>query len=711
MHAADLEVRLSRGDRDYVIELRLTPPDAEAEIRLLRGGARPIALDLESLRALSDDDEAYSDALAKAIFQDPVIWQAFTKALAATEALDTTLRVRLAIQPDARDLHAVHWERLRNPETKSLLFMGDGILFSRYLSSSDLRPVRLRPKVELRALVSVANPAGIEGVEVDGQPLRQLDAAREVARARAALTQIPATTLPRPATLQAITEELRDGYDILYLACHGELRDGQPHIYLEDESGGIADIPGEEFVARLAGLLQLPRLVMLASCESAGDGIVPAIADNGSLAALGPLLAEAGIPAVIAMQGKVSIQTAGDFIEAFFRELSRSGEIDRATAVGRLAVRERPDWWMPVLFMRLRSGRIYWYERGFTSTRGNLRTWPSLIRHITNGKCTPILGTGLFDTLLGSRERIARQLAEKHDFPLAPYARSSLSQVAQYLTVDQDREYARALVVEAFCQALWERNPSLSAAGPQPDFRAHSTEQNLEHLMVMSRLIWQSLADDPSEPFRVLAQLNLPLYLTATTGNLLADALRAEGKRPEALVAPWNEAALHFDSVYHHEPSYQPTPDRPLVYHLFGSLRAPDTVVLTEDDYLDYLIGVTKHRDRIPARVRRATSDASLLFLGFRLDDWDFRVLFRSILDPEGKFRRGDFVHVAAQVDPEEGRFLDPLGARNFFERYIQDADIDVYWGTVKDFTRELSARWHSAPRQRAAPALQVAGI
>jgi hypothetical protein len=264
--------------------------------------------------------------------------------------------------------------------------------------------------------------------------------------------------------------------------------------------------------------------------------------------------------------------------------------------------------------------------------------------------------------------------------------------------------------VEAFCEALWERNPSVSGAGPKPDFKTQPTDLNVKHLMEMSELIWKSFEGDASEPYRVLAGLNLPLYLTATAGNLLSRALEATGKKPEILIAPWNQEAMQFESVYQREPSYQPTPDRPLVYHLFGSLEVPHTLVLTEDDYLDYLIGVTKNRDRIPPRVRRATSDASLLFLGFRLDDWDFRVLFRSILDPEGKSRRGDFVHVAAQVDPEEGRFIDPAGARNFFERYIQDADIAVYWGTVKDFTRELASRWHSAPRPQAAPPLQPAG-
>jgi len=40
-----------------------------------------------------------------------------------------------------------------------------------------------------------------------------------------------------------------------------------------------------------------------------------------------------------------------------------------------------------------------------------------------------------------------------------------------------------------------------------------------------------------------------------------------------------------------------------LVYKLFGQLAEPDSLVLTEDDYFDYLIGVTSNRDLIPEAV------------------------------------------------------------------------------------------------------------
>ncbi len=116
--------------------------------------------------------------------------------------------------------------------------------------------------------------------------------------------------------------------------------------------------------------------------------------------------------------------------------------------------------------------------------------------------------------------------------------------------------------------------------------------------------------------------------------------------------------------------------------------------MITEDDYFDYLMGVTSNNDLIPSVVRRALADSALLFLGFGLDDWDFRVLFRSIINRQGSQRRNLYAHVAAQVDPEAGRIQEAQGARRYLESYFdQEADISIFWGSVADFTNELAKR------------------
>jgi hypothetical protein len=83
------------------------------------------------------------------------------------------------------------------------------------------------------------------------------------------------------------------------------------------------------------------------------------------------------------------------------------------------------------------------------------------------------------------------------------------------------------------------------------------------------------------------------------------------------------------------------------------------------------------------------------MFVGFQLDDWQFRVLFRSLLDQQGSARRGWYPHVAVQIEPEEGRILEPERARRYLEDYFdKGADISLYWGSVEDFAAELLSGW-----------------
>src|SRR3989442_10680508 len=132
---------------------------------------------------------------------------------------------------------------------------------------------------------------------------------------------------------------------------------------------------------------------------------------------------------------------------------------------------------------------------------------------------------------------------------------------------------------------------------------------------------------DEAEPHRVLANLPLPIYITTNPVNLLAEALSVAGdppKDPQVVLCRWKDEADWPPSIYDREPDYRPSPERPLVYHLFGQVKTRDSVVLTEDDYFDYLIGVTKNDEIIPPAVVRAWSDSALLFLGFQVDDWNF---------------------------------------------------------------------------------------
>ena len=74
----------------------------------------------------------------------------------------------------------------------------------------------------------------------------------------------------------------------------------------------------------------------------------------------------------------------------------------------------------------------------------------------------------------------------------------------------------------------------------------------------------------------------------------------------------WKGIPSTFDEPFPDGRPYDPEPKIPLVYHLFGRDEAPASLVLTEDDHLEFLTATYQDRGRgtdpIHSRVRRAMS-------------------------------------------------------------------------------------------------------
>ncbi|HSF83721.1 MAG TPA: CHAT domain-containing protein [Anaerolineales bacterium] len=692
LHRREASPESPQGEIEYTLEFRGRRSDSAADVRAGNGTAR---FDVDRLSRLYSDPSASGAALAAALFADPRLAEAFNAARTSAETLNVPLRLRVLVGSSAPELHRLPWETLHDPRDNSLLTTNANLPFSRYLSSPDWRPVVLRSRGQLRALVVAANPSDLASYD-----LAPVDASGELSRAKTALGSIQVSALPdesqgKRASLDNILAHLQQQpCDLLYLVCHGAWMKDDTWLWLEDAAGKTQRVSGSSLVERLQSLTARPVLVVLASCQSADSRA------EGSLSALGPRLVDAGIPAVLAMQANISPGTVEKMMPVFFTELQRHGQIDQALSTARGSVNERQDYWVPALFTRLEDGYI-WNLPGFRGEHGErveFKKWPSLLRDIQNGRCTPILGPGLYEPLLGSSRQIAQHWAEEHGYPMAPYERDSLPQVAQYLTVSQSpgfpysnlEDMIRAEIRTRFGETL------------PPEYQRDTIP--LDDLITQVGAMQRS--QHPDDPYRVLAELPLPIYLTATPDNLLYAALQEansskEGtiKDPQTVLCRWNEYTETARSIYKSEPGYYPDPDRPLVYYFFGRLGEIDSIVLTEDDYFDFLIGVTYNQQQLPSDLRRALTDTSLLFLGFQMSDWSFRVLLRYIRSLPGGSRRGrdERVHVAVQIEPEAGRIQDPLGALDYLRDYFREtAEISVYWGSARDFISELKERWDS---------------
>lgn len=680
MSYSELEIVIQRDSADGF--------QASARQRLDEGDAITpfVAIKLNLvLQMTRTEPAAIGNALSVALFEQRELDQALTAARAMAVARGLSLRVRLRVDPGASILHSLPWETIVDPaDSTAYLFRNGQCVFSRYLFAREFRLPLLRAKQGIQALLVVANPQDLDDT------FAQIDVTQEISAARQALNDVPVTVLEGPgsASLDRIIEALAGGVDILYLACHGVMKPPSPVLWLEDDSGNASRVSGADFAARIGALDRPPSLIVLCSCQSAGVGNI----HRDAMTALGPMLAQEGVPAVLAMQGNLSFDTARQFMPTFFRQLAEHGEVDRATAAARNRVMNNPDWWMPVVFTRLDSARI-WYPPGFGAAPDALDPWASIIGNLTAASCTPILGPTMNETLFGSRADLASLWREIYRYPMNDRDSQDLPRVAQYLATTREGVFPR----REFYKAVYRRILEKYLNDVPQDMRDLDNAGVIEKLSALISLVGMAIRKrDADDPHAVLASYRLPLYITTDPSDLLVDALREKGVAPRVRLMRWNEAAARCDDDYLGATAdggpAKPTRDRPIVIKLFGDFAEPKSLVITEDQFFDYLTQTAAAKDVVPPAVRYRLSDSALLFVGFQADSWEFRVLFRSLLQLEGSDLRSDYEHFSVQIDPNS--ILDPGSARRYIEKYLQSrAKLRLYWGDVATFISELRNR------------------
>jgi hypothetical protein len=175
-------------------------------------------------------------------------------------------------------------------------------------------------------------------------------------------------------------------------------------------------------------------------------------------------------------------------------------------------------------------------------------------------------------------------------------------------------------------------------------------------------------------------------------------ALHTRPGAQRRLALPWRGAGS-LNGTPHQDLEPPTTPGEPVVLHLFGTDDDVSSMVLTEDDHLDYLAGVSRdHEYLLPTSVSAALARTTLLFLGYRLHDLDLKILLRGLLSHlnAAQWRR---LHVAVQVDrraPDEQGYEE---VKRYLEAYFGDSQIDVYWGGARQFVAELHQRWQERNR------------
>jgi len=320
--------------------------------------------------------------------------------------------------------------------------------------------------------------------------------------------------------------------------------------------------------------------------------------------------------------------------------------------------------------------------------------WEFITGQIYQKRFVPIISNQVVQGALFDGGDVVRAWADSIDYPLADG--DNVTRVAQFLSVTrQDPARARFSYLQFLKQSL------LDAARREPGADQSFLEEVKSELRALT--FSQLAADRLRRPdfgqaretlLGVLATLDIPIYLTTSHHRFIEAALRAAGKTPRTEVYCWREGLeQHIPPECTSDPAFEPEVASPLVYHLHGVDDYPDSLVLTEDDYLEFLVNVTQDfgTEAIPTTVRTALSSGLLLMLGYELYAWDLRVLLQGLI--KNKPLRPRSVAIQLMPGPEAG-VKDSARFQAYLGEYFGQVGFYVYWGDPQTFLETLREKW-----------------
>ncbi len=261
------------------------------------------------------------------------------------------LRVRLRLN-DAPELADLPWEYLYDATRRNYLALSKETPIVRYLELSErVKPLAAPAPINLLAVL--ASPQDRDALDVEGEWTRLQNALAElVAQNKIRLTRLA------PPTLDALRAQLRQAeYHILHFIGHGDYDpiQQQGSLAFQDERGNARRV-NQDMAATLLQDARTLRVIVLNACQGAQTST------QNPFAGTAPRLVQAGFPAVLAMQFKISDQAALDFSAEFYKTLADGYPVDAATNEARRAVYSngnQVEWGTPVLFMRAEDGILF----------------------------------------------------------------------------------------------------------------------------------------------------------------------------------------------------------------------------------------------------------------------------------------------------------------------------------------------------------------
>jgi hypothetical protein len=289
-----------------------------------------------------------------------------------------------------------------------------------------------------------------------------------------------------------------------------------------------------------------------------------------------------------------------------------------------------------------------------------------LLDSIYEEECIPFIGPDAYKTWI--TDDISSKLLDEFSYPLDKS--HPLAKIAQFLAITKNPVYPKRQL------SNYLREKKI------PDFNV-----------------------EKDSPYVVLAELDLPIYITTNYDHCMEYALENRGKKPRRDFCRWNErlmkdAKYKFPSLFDEGVNYVPSSAEPLVYHLHGDMEMPQSMVLTERDYLEFAINLNKEQDLyLPWPIRGGLSTSRLLFIGYDFEDITFRVLFQGINSIFDKDTKEEPI-ISVQAKQQQNQ--QSPSAQQYLSLYTKDLyNIETIENNFDDFVRDLRHNYDEYKKRR----------
>jgi hypothetical protein len=294
--------------------------------------------------------QRFGQSLFEAVFTGPVR-DRLRLSLGEAAAQNAGLRIRLRLV-DTPELSNLPWEFVYDPGQSRFLALSVETPLVRFLETPQtIQPFGVQPP--LRILAMICGPKDFPRLDVEREWENLQSSLKDLQdRGLVELTRLAPPTLPVLRRALRRTE-----YHIFHFVGHGVFskNDQDGFLLLENELG-----EGHRLSARDLGTLlhdeRSLRLAVLNACEGARA------AQTDQFAGTAQTLIQQGIPAVIAMQFRITDKASITLAHEFYGALADGYPVDAALTEARKAIKTEGndlEWGTPVLYMRSPDGQIF----------------------------------------------------------------------------------------------------------------------------------------------------------------------------------------------------------------------------------------------------------------------------------------------------------------------------------------------------------------